>query len=360
MRGEAVELVARHCAGGEKSPYERLLGDAIRGDTSLFTQRRQRRGGLARRRADSRRRGAARRIRARHLGARDRRERSSPATKAGTTRSPRRARRASRRGMVFLLDVDNTLLDNDRFGADLGARLEQLFGAAERERYWAIYAELRDSLGLRRLPGDPAEISRRARGRSGAPADVGVPARVSVRRAPVPERPGGDRPPPHARDSGGSLRRRRGVPAAQGPALRHLVGGRGARADLHAQGTHARGSEAALPGSALRDGGRQAAAAGGDEASARRAADDDLRAPGPLRHGIGWQRHRSGARPEPRADRRSALVAISRTSTSEVQHESRPSSYTISARASGSTRSPARCSTTAPCAATSTSSRSPA
>ena len=39
------------------------------------------------------------------------------------------------------------MLDNDRFAADLGARLEQLFGRAERERYWAIYAELRDKLG---------------------------------------------------------------------------------------------------------------------------------------------------------------------------------------------------------------------
>ena len=38
LRGEAVELVARHCPGGEKSPYERLLGDAIRGDASLFTR----------------------------------------------------------------------------------------------------------------------------------------------------------------------------------------------------------------------------------------------------------------------------------------------------------------------------------
>ena len=37
MRGEAVELVARHSPDGEKSPYERLLGDAIRNDTSLFT-----------------------------------------------------------------------------------------------------------------------------------------------------------------------------------------------------------------------------------------------------------------------------------------------------------------------------------
>ena len=50
-------------------------------------------------------------------------------------------------GVVFLLDVDNTLLDNDRFGADLGARLEELFGAVARERYWAIYGELRDTLG---------------------------------------------------------------------------------------------------------------------------------------------------------------------------------------------------------------------
>jgi len=38
MHGEPVELVARHHSASEKSPYERLLGDAIRGDTSLFTQ----------------------------------------------------------------------------------------------------------------------------------------------------------------------------------------------------------------------------------------------------------------------------------------------------------------------------------
>jgi glucose-6-phosphate 1-dehydrogenase len=38
MVGDAVELVARHCPAGEKSPYERLLGDAIRGDASLFTR----------------------------------------------------------------------------------------------------------------------------------------------------------------------------------------------------------------------------------------------------------------------------------------------------------------------------------
>jgi FMN phosphatase YigB (HAD superfamily) len=50
--------------------------------------------------------------------------------------------------VIFLLDVDNTLLDNDRFAADLGARLEQSFGASERERYWAIFGRLREQLGL--------------------------------------------------------------------------------------------------------------------------------------------------------------------------------------------------------------------
>ena len=48
--------------------------------------------------------------------------------------------------VVFLLDVDNTLLDNDRFGADLGARLEQAFGADQRDRYWSIFAALREKL----------------------------------------------------------------------------------------------------------------------------------------------------------------------------------------------------------------------
>ena len=38
MEGETVELVARHHAGDEMAPYERLLGDAIRGDATLFAR----------------------------------------------------------------------------------------------------------------------------------------------------------------------------------------------------------------------------------------------------------------------------------------------------------------------------------
>ncbi len=48
---------------------------------------------------------------------------------------------------VFLFDVDNTLLDNDRFAVDLGSRLSADFGDAERDRYWDIFAKRRDETG---------------------------------------------------------------------------------------------------------------------------------------------------------------------------------------------------------------------
>ena len=35
MVGKRMELVAQHCVGDE-NPYERLLGDAIKGDATLF------------------------------------------------------------------------------------------------------------------------------------------------------------------------------------------------------------------------------------------------------------------------------------------------------------------------------------
>ena len=48
---------------------------------------------------------------------------------------------------VFLLDVDNTLLDNDRFEADLRGHLERELGPESRDRYWAIFEALRAELG---------------------------------------------------------------------------------------------------------------------------------------------------------------------------------------------------------------------
>ena len=49
--------------------------------------------------------------------------------------------------VVFLFDVDNTLLDNDRVQQDLSAHLEGTFGRARREEYWEIFEALRAELG---------------------------------------------------------------------------------------------------------------------------------------------------------------------------------------------------------------------
>jgi FMN phosphatase YigB (HAD superfamily) len=49
--------------------------------------------------------------------------------------------------IVFLLDCDNTLLDNDRVLEDLNVHLACEFGAENRDRYWNILETLRSELG---------------------------------------------------------------------------------------------------------------------------------------------------------------------------------------------------------------------
>jgi FMN phosphatase YigB (HAD superfamily) len=51
--------------------------------------------------------------------------------------------------IVFLVDVDNTLLDNDQIQADLRSHLEQEYGPECRDRYWAILEQLMMDLGYR-------------------------------------------------------------------------------------------------------------------------------------------------------------------------------------------------------------------
>jgi FMN phosphatase YigB (HAD superfamily) len=48
---------------------------------------------------------------------------------------------------VFLFDVDNTLLDNDRFQDDLRQELERAHGERACARYWEVFEELRGELG---------------------------------------------------------------------------------------------------------------------------------------------------------------------------------------------------------------------
>src|SRR6266851_1321817 len=54
-----------------------------------------------------------------------------------------------RHPIVFLVDVDNTLLHNDGIQQDLKDHLERAFGLASRERYWRILEDLFAELGYR-------------------------------------------------------------------------------------------------------------------------------------------------------------------------------------------------------------------
>src|SRR5437879_4776362 len=70
------------------------------------------------------------------------------------SKAPRsRPRMLAGRGMhrhqsvVFLFDVDNTLLDNDRVAADLKRHLETEVGHERQQRYWAFFEEWRAELG---------------------------------------------------------------------------------------------------------------------------------------------------------------------------------------------------------------------
>lgn len=53
----------------------------------------------------------------------------------------------SRSDIMFLFDVDNTLLDNDRIIAELQNHLEREVGVARAQRYWDIFEQLRTELG---------------------------------------------------------------------------------------------------------------------------------------------------------------------------------------------------------------------
>jgi FMN phosphatase YigB (HAD superfamily) len=51
--------------------------------------------------------------------------------------------------IVHLVDVDNTLIDNDAIQQDLKDHLEQAYGLASRVRYWKILEELFEEVGYR-------------------------------------------------------------------------------------------------------------------------------------------------------------------------------------------------------------------
>jgi len=50
--------------------------------------------------------------------------------------------------VFFLVDVDNTLFDNDGFAVELTAHLEKSFNVAQRERYWALFQQRFTEFGV--------------------------------------------------------------------------------------------------------------------------------------------------------------------------------------------------------------------
>jgi FMN phosphatase YigB (HAD superfamily) len=50
---------------------------------------------------------------------------------------------SEKRDLAFLLDVDNTLLDNDALKAEIGHRIEALVGPEPARRFWVLYEEVR-------------------------------------------------------------------------------------------------------------------------------------------------------------------------------------------------------------------------
>ena len=208
--------------------------------------------------------------------------------------------------VVFLLDVDNTLLDNDRFGADLGDRLEQAFGRDGRERYWAIFTALREEFGIADYLGslqafrtgldDDPQLLHMSEYLLEYPfADVGLSAGV-----------GRHRPSAWASWAGRWCCRTATWCSSRAKIQRAGIWDAVERPGAHlpAQGTGVGPRAAALSGVALCDGRRQAESAGCDEEHPRREADHGIRAPGALRAGRGVEHRATAARSGDRAHRR--------------------------------------------------------
>ena len=113
------------------------------------------------------------------------RSRSAAPGADGSDGGDDRAPRAQDRRVVFLLDVDNTLLDNDAAKAELDRRLRELVGEAETGRFWDLYEEVRHDTGVvsypltlarydedLRLRGQPTEAARAIEERRRALADL--------------------------------------------------------------------------------------------------------------------------------------------------------------------------------------------
>ena len=72
----------------------------------------------------------------------------------------------ARTDLVFLVDVDNTLLDNDALREQLDDRLRALLLDDGARRFWAVYEDVRAAFGLVDIPETIARIATEARDES--------------------------------------------------------------------------------------------------------------------------------------------------------------------------------------------------
>jgi FMN phosphatase YigB (HAD superfamily) len=61
--------------------------------------------------------------------------------------------------LAFLLDVDNTLLDNDAAKTAIAAEVEHLLGSDEAARFWRVYEDVRAEEGFVDFPATVARVS---------------------------------------------------------------------------------------------------------------------------------------------------------------------------------------------------------
>ena len=90
--------------------------------------------------------------------------------------------------VVFLFDVDNTLLDNDRVTADLKHHLEQTVGQERQENYWAIFEQLRTELGYADYLGALQRYRIEHAPRSASIDGLSISSELSICESSVPER----------------------------------------------------------------------------------------------------------------------------------------------------------------------------
>ena len=189
--------------------------------------------------------------------------------------------------VVFLLDVDNTLLDNDRVIDDLRGHLVQAIGSPSADRYWALFEQLRIELGYADYLGALQRFRVEA-------LDEATPDPVLLQLSgylidyPFADRlyPGALRAIEHLRRFGLTAILRDGDVAfqprkVQRSGLWRAVEGR-VMIYIHKE-RMLDAVQTALPVAARRDGGRQAALVGGDETNPGRASDNGVHTPGPLR-----------------------------------------------------------------------------